>query len=166
MFYNVMKKLSICICVLLFTFSLQAESVSSPAYDFTLHSRAGENIRLNELAGQVVLINFWASWCGPCRKELPKLESLHQKYKDLGVTIIGINIDENPELSKKILKDIEVNFTVLYDPENQVSQQYEIESMPSTFLVDKKGLFRFRHNGYLPGYEDKYDQQIKQLIRE
>ena len=67
---------------------------------------------------------------------------------------------------KKILNDITVNFTVLYDPENQVSAAYKIESMPSTFLVDRKGYFRFRHNGYLAGYEDKYELQIKQLMRE
>jgi len=145
---------------------LQAETFSGPAHDFTLKSQSGENIRLKELAGQVVLLNFWASWCGPCRKEMPKLEDLHQKYKDLGVTILGINIDENPELSKKILKDVSINFQVLYDPESQVSSRYNIEAMPATFLVDKKGDFRFRHNGYLAGYEDTYDQQIKLLIRE
>ena len=141
-------------------------SASIPAYDFTLKSRSGKNIRLNELSGQVVLINFWASWCGPCRKELPELEVLHQKYKDLGVTILGINIDADPSLSKKLLKESNVTFPILYDPDNQVSKQYQIESMPSTFLVDKKGLFRYRHNGYLAGYEKKYDEQIKQLLRD
>ena len=82
------------------------------------------------------------------------------------MTILGINIDADPELSKKLLKDTKVSFPILFDPENQVSDQYEIESMPSTFLVDKKGKFRYRHNGYLAGYEKKYDEQIKQLLRD
>jgi len=121
---------------------------------------------VDSIKGKLVLIDFWASWCGPCRKELPKLEDLHQKYKDLGVTIIGINVDVDPELSKILLKDHPVTFMVLYDPENNVSADYDIQAMPSTFLVDKNGLLRFRHNGYLAGYEHKYDAQIKQLLRE
>ena len=151
---------------LLLTVTIQAGSVAGPAHDFTLQSRSGENVRLNELAGQVVLINFWASWCGPCRKEMPKLEELHQKYKDLGVTILGVNIDENPELSKKVLKDIIVTFPILYDSENMVSRQYSIEAMPASFLVDRNGTFRFRHDGYKAGYENTYDQQIKLLMRD
>jgi len=143
-----------------------ASSLTGPADDFTLKSRSGENVRLQELTGQVVFINFWASWCAPCRKELPKLEQLHQKYKDLGVTILGINIDENPELSKKILKDISITFPVLFDSDSKVSGLYKIEAMPSSFIVDKSGNFRFRHNGYMDGYENKYDQQIKTLLRE
>jgi len=154
------------LCALLMSVTVQAGSFTGQAHDFTLKSRGGDNIRLNELAGQVVLINFWASWCGPCRKEMPKLEELHEKYKDLGVTILGINIDENSELSKKVLKDITVTFPILYDNENKVSEQYSIEAMPATFLVDRNGNFRFRHDGYKAGYEDTYDQQIKQLMRD
>ncbi len=146
--------------------TVKAEEISGKAHDFTLKSRAGKNIRLAELAGQVVLVNFWASWCGPCRKEMPKLESLHQKYKDLGVSILGINIDNSTELADKVLKDIKVNFPVLYDPEGNTSERYQVRAMPSTYLVDKKGNFRFFHKGYLPGYELEYDKQIKQLIRE
>ncbi len=154
------------LCTLLLTVNVQAGSLTGQAHDFTLKSREGDNIRLNELAGQVVLINFWASWCGPCRKEMPKLEELHKKYKDLGVTILGINIDENPEFSKRVLKDITVTFPILYDSESKVSEQYSIEAMPSTFLVDRSGNFRFRHDGYKAGYEAMYDQQIKQLMRD
>ncbi len=160
------KKSIIILSIMLLTQLAQADTEAVRANDFTLISRGGENIRLNELAGKVVLVNFWASWCAPCRKEMPKLEQLHQKYKDLGVTILAINIDENPELSKKVLKDIPVSFPILYDPENNVSADYDIQSMPSTFLVDKNGLLRFRHNGYLAGYEDKYEKQIKHLLRE
>jgi len=164
--FKILNKSITLILMLLLTINLQAGTISGPAHDFTLKSRAGNNIRLNELAGQVVLINFWASWCGPCRKEMPKLEELHQKYKDLGVTILGINIDENIELSKKILRDITVSFPILFDQENKVSAIYSIEAMPATFLVDRSGNFRFRHDGYKAGYEAKYDQQIKQLMRD
>lgn len=162
---QVTKLVLLIMSVLLLTVT-QAKELSGKAQDFTLPSRAGENVRLQELAGQVVLVNFWASWCGPCRAELPKLEELHQKYKDMGVTILGINIDENLELSQRLLKDVEVNFPVLYDFENKVSKPYDISAMPSTFVIDKSGNFRFKHLGYQDGYEVAYENQIKQLIRE
>ncbi len=146
--------------------TVSAGKLSGAAPDFTLKSRDGGNVRLAELRGEVVLVNFWASWCGPCREEMPKLEELHNTYKDLGFTLLGINLDQTEELSKKLLKDISVTFPVLFDPENNVSEAYDVESMPSTFLVDKNGNWRFVHKGYLPGYEDEYAEQIKTLLRE
>ncbi|HFB66756.1 MAG TPA: TlpA family protein disulfide reductase [Aeromonadales bacterium] len=142
------------------------EKLSGPAKDFTLKSRSGKNIRLAEQKGNVVLINFWASWCAPCRQEMPKLEELHNKYKDLGFVLLGINLDATPDLSKKLLKDIKVTFPVLFDPENEVSEAYNVESMPTTVIVDKNGNWRFLHKGYQPGYENDYADQVKQLLRE
>ncbi len=155
-----------CVVLLLLTGSVYAKEKTGKAMDFTLPSRSGENVRLAELQGEVVLVNFWASWCGPCRAELPKLEEMHQKYKDLGVTILGINIDETRELSQKLLKDVEVNFPVLYDHDNKVSEPYDIQAMPSTFIIDKSGNFRYVHLGYQDGYELAYEEQIKKLMRE
>jgi len=143
-----------------------AEKISGPAQDFTLKSRSGKNVRLAEQKGNVVLINFWASWCGPCRQEMPKLEQMYQKYKDLGFTLLGINLDATPELSQKLLKDITVTFPVLFDPENKVSEAYDVESMPTTVIIDKNGNKRFLHKGYQPGYENDYEEQVKQLLRE
>ena len=140
--------------------------IDGKAMDFTLPSRSGENVRLAEMQGEVVLVNFWASWCGPCREELPKLEEMHQKYKELGVKIVGINIDETRELSQKLLKDVEVNFSVLYDHDNRVSEPYNIRAMPSTYIIDKSGNFRYLHLGYQPGYELAYEEHIKKLMRE
>ncbi len=145
---------------------LAAEKLTGPAIDFTLKSRSGKNIRLAEQKGNVVLINFWASWCAPCRQEMPRLEELHNKYKDLGFVLLGINLDATPELSKKLLKDIQVTFPILYDPENRVSEAYNVESMPTTVIVDKNGNWRFLHKGYQPGYENDYADQVKQLLRE
>ena len=100
---------SLFVALVAITGTATAKEMNEKAKDFTLPSRSGENVRLAELQGEVVLVNFWASWCGPCRKELPKLEEMHQKYKDLGVTILGINIDETRELSQKLLKDTFAN---------------------------------------------------------
>jgi len=138
----------------------------TPAADFTLKSRSGENIKLSELRGKVVMINFWASWCGPCRQEMPLLEQLYQRYQPLGFTLLGINVEEDPSAAEKMLRDIPVSFPILFDKTNAVSKLYQVSAMPSTFLVDRSGNVRYLHKGYLPGYEDDYQRQIRELIRE
>lgn len=143
-----------------------AASEATPAPDFTLKSSTGENIKLSELRGNVVMVNFWASWCGPCRQEMPILQQLYDRYQDMGFVLLGVNVDEESALADKMLKDIPVNFPVLYDNENSVSKQYQVKAMPSTFMVDRDGTIRFLHKGYKPGYEDDYQQQIRTLLRE
>ncbi|MGD9168665.1 MAG: TlpA disulfide reductase family protein [Candidatus Thiodiazotropha sp.] len=145
--------------------SLAADQPSM-APDFTLKSREGVNIKLSELRGQVVMINFWASWCGPCRQEMPLLEQLFERYQSLGFTLLGVNVDEDRTAGDKMLRDVPVSFPILYDERGKVSQQYQVKAMPSTFMVDRDGRIRYLHKGYKPGYEDDYQQQIRELLRE
>jgi thiol-disulfide isomerase/thioredoxin len=139
---------------------------NGPAANFTLKSTSGENFQLSEYRGQVVLINFWASWCGPCRQEMPHLESIQQKYQDLGFTVFGVNVEQDRAMADRVLRDIPVSFPILFDTENEVSQVYDVDAMPATVLVDRNGEIRFMHRGYKPGYELEYERQIKALIRE
>jgi peroxiredoxin len=139
---------------------------STVAPDFTLTSRTGDVVTLSELRGQVVMINFWATWCGPCRKEMPLLEELYQRYERLGFTLLGVNVEENSADAEAWLKEMPVSFPILYDPENQVSKIYEVAAMPSTVLIDRNGKMRFLHHGYQDGYEDEYQNQIRTLVRE
>ena len=143
-----------------------AVSSEGPAENFTLKSRSGENIRLSEYRGQVVLINFWASWCGPCRQEMPQLEAIQQKYQHLGFTVFGVNVEQNRELADKVLRDIPVSFPILFDDANQVSKLYDVDAMPVTVLVDRSGEIRFMHRGYKPGYEHEYERQVRSLVKE
>ncbi|PLW68125.1 TlpA family protein disulfide reductase [Pseudohalioglobus lutimaris] len=136
------------------------------AANFTLKSTTGENIRLSEYRGEVVLINFWASWCGPCRQEMPELEALHQRYRDLGFTVFGINVEQDRSSAERILRDLGLSFPVLFDDDNQVSELYDVDAMPVTVLVDRNGEVRFAHKGYKPGYEAMYEQQIRELVKE
>ncbi len=160
-------KLVLSIIALVFSqMSFAASDIEGPAPDFTLKSKAGSNMRLGELRGQVVLINFWASWCGPCRQEMPLLDDMHSKYSKLGFTVLGVNVDKDSAKADKILKDIPVTFPVLYDASGDVSKQYNVDAMPTTVIVDRDGNMRFHHRGYKPGYEDLYAQHVKQLIRE
>jgi len=146
--------------------SVSAETVQSAAPDFTLKSASGENLKLSEYRGDVVLINFWASWCGPCRQEMPVLSALHDKYKPLGFTVLGVNVEEDSSKARRLLQDIPVSFPVLFDNESVVSKQYDVVAMPSTVLVDRDGNMRYLHKGYKPGLENVYMQQIRDLVRE
>ncbi|MCU7796837.1 MAG: TlpA family protein disulfide reductase [Candidatus Thiodiazotropha sp. (ex Semelilucina semeliformis)] len=154
------------VAMMLVTGQVLAANTSGPAPDFTLKSRSGENIKLSELRGQVVMINFWASWCGPCRQEMPILDQLYQRYEPMGFTLLGVNVEEDSAAAEKVLREIPVSFPVLYDSKNQVSENYQVRAMPSTFLIDRDGKVRYLHKGYKPGYEDEYQQQVRELIRE
>ena len=144
----------------------RAGDVSGPAAAFRLKNRAGGEMSLGSLKGKVVLINFWATWCGPCRKEMPLLEQIQKKYAPLGFTMLGVNVEEDTRLMDTFLKDVPVTFPVLLDPANGVSKLYDVSAMPSTVIVDRKGNVRFIHQGYKPGDENKYQDLIRQLIRE
>lgn len=157
---------NILICIgLLFSMNLAAE-IKIPAPDFTLKSRTGENIRLSDFRGQVVLLNFWASWCGPCRQEMPILGDIHKKYEPLGFSVLGINVDLKSEKAIAYLKDTPVDFPVLYDPESKVSELYSVSAMPSSAIIDRDGNVRYVHAGYKSGDEEIYSKKIKELMRE
>ncbi len=136
------------------------------APDFTLPSNSGKPVSLSGFKGDVVMINFWASWCGPCRQEMPLIEGLHKKYGKLGFTVLAVNVDADPKDAQKMLAEIPVSFPIGFDSKNKVSELYKVDSMPSTVMVDRKGNMRFLHRGYKPGYEADYEKQIRTLIRE
>jgi peroxiredoxin len=136
------------------------------APDFTLKSRSGKNLRLSDFRGQVVMLNFWASWCGPCRTEMPILEKMYRRYSKLGFVILGVNTEQDSSKAIAYLRDIKVSFPILYDTSSKVSKLYNNQAMPTTILIDRNGKMRFMHEGYKSGYERDYKKQIKKLIRE
>lgn len=144
----------------------QAASLDKPAPDFTLKSLQGSNLKLSEQAGNVVLLNFWASWCGPCRKEMPLLNDLHNKYKPLGFTVLGVNVEEDTAPAKAFIGDRPVDFPILFDRTNKVSKLYDVIAMPTTVVIDRNGKMRFLHKGYQDGDEKAYRKMVKQLLRE
>lgn len=151
---------------MMLVFNVQAMDMNSPAPDFTLKSLTGENLKLSELRGNVVLLNFWASWCGPCRQEMPLLEKMHNKYKGLGFTVMGVNVEEDSSKAKAMAKKDKLSFPVLFDTQSQVSKAYQVSAMPSTVIIDRDGKVRYLHKGYKPGDEKTYTQWVKKLIRE
>jgi peroxiredoxin len=144
-----------------------AATLSGPAPNFTLQSNVGGQVSLASLKGQVVMVNFWATWCVPCREEMPHLEALYKRYNSLGFELLAVNVEKNnAEGARKWLEETPVTFPVLFDPENQVTKLYKVQTMPSTVLIGRDGTMRFIHHGYKPGYENEYQTQVRALLRE
>ena len=138
----------------------------APAPPFTLAARGGKDVSLAQYQGQVVMINFWASWCGPCRQEMPLLESIYKKYNKLGFTLLGVNVEPDSKAADDWLKATPVSFPILYDKDSKVSKLYDVDGMPSTVIIDRTGKLRVLHRGYKPGDENEYLDSIRALIRE
>ena len=136
------------------------------APDFTLKSSTGENIRLAEQRGQVVMLNFWASWCGPCREEMPLLDAMSKKYGPMGFVLYGISVDADTADAKRVLEKIKVSYPILFDPDSKLSDLYKVEGMPFSVVIDKKGQVRYIHKGYSPGDEKIYVKHIMELVSE
>jgi peroxiredoxin len=154
------------LAVLLCAMPVLAANPSGPAPAFTLPSRDGNSVSLSQYKGQVVMINFWASWCGPCRQEMPLLDNIYRKYNKMGFTLIGVNVEPDRKAAESWLKQTPVTFPVLFDTQSQVSKLYNVAGMPSTVFVDRKGNLRVLHQGYKPGDENEYMDQIRNLMRE
>ncbi|WP_215395597.1 TlpA disulfide reductase family protein [Rheinheimera oceanensis] len=152
--------------MLLLAFGLSGAVQAEIAPDFTLKALDGNNLRLAEQRGDIMLVNFWASWCGPCIQEMPALDKLAQKYQMLGVQVWGVNVENDSAAAKAYLSKVQVAFPILFDVDNSVSKDYRVEAMPTTVILDKDGKVRSVHRGYKPGYEKKYEDDIKGLLRE
>jgi peroxiredoxin len=146
--------------------ALAADPTGAPAPQFTLAARSGSNVSLAQFKGQVVMLNFWASWCGPCRQEMPLLESIYKKYNKLGFTLIGVNVEPDSNAANEWLKQTPVSFPILYDKDSRVSRMYDVAGMPSTVIIDRSGKVRVLHRGYKPGDENEYLDRVRTLVRE
>src|SRR5690348_10172172 len=145
-----------------------AASSSGPAPAFQLTGRNGKAIDLSAYKGQVVMINFWATWCGPCRQEMPLLEDIYKKYKPMGFTMLAVNVEPNTKDADAWLAKLKkpVTFPIAYDVDSKVSKLYKVETMPSTVIVDRKGNVRALHRGYKAGDENFYLTQIRTMLKE
>lgn len=120
-----------------------------PAADFTLEDMDGGAHSLSDLRGRVVMLNFWATWCPPCRREMPSMERLYTKYKDAGLTVVAVNQWESPDLVFEFTGrlSVEPTFPILFDRESRISEAYDVRGLPTTYLIDKDGNIRFQAIG-------------------
>jgi peroxiredoxin len=135
-----------------------------PAPDFALKSTAGENLRLSEWRGEVVLLSFWAEWCGRCTDQLDQLEKLQQQYQARGVQVVAVNIDRDSQPSRDAASRRKL--LVLHDGDQAVARQYELSDLPLTVLVDAHGKVRHVHQKYRGGDAALYDEELAALLAE
>jgi thiol-disulfide isomerase/thioredoxin len=136
------------------------------APEFVLRSLDGRNLRLSELRGEVVMINFWASWCGGCRQAMPAFNELDEKYHRAGLTLLSVNVDEEEQRAESMSRSLKIRFPVLRDGQKAVSRLYKADTLPLTVLIDREGNVRYSHTGYNVGDEQKYVAELRTLLNE
>ena len=156
-----------CLIALLLAVPAAASNSTAPAPDFRLPTLGGKQLSLGDLKGQVVMIYFWATWCGPCRQEMPLLEGIYKKYKPMGFTMVGVNVEPDSKAAEQWLaKQGPVSFPIAFDTDSKVSKLYKVTGMPNSVIIDRKGNVRLLHRGYKPGDENTYLDQIRMLVKE
>ena len=115
------------------------ERSASEAPDFTLRTPEGGTLALSGLRGRVVFLNFWATWCAPCRIEMPEMERLHREFKDRGLLILAVDLDESPKLVAKFMQEFRLSFPALLDSDSRVASRYRLQGLPTTILIDRQG---------------------------
>jgi len=135
------------------------------APDFTLADLSGRLHSLADFQGKVVLVDFWATWCGPCRKEIPHLVKLYDTYKSKGFVILGVGLDRQSNIAK-FVADNKISYTVLVDEKSVAARPYGVSGIPRTLIIDKKGRIAFDHTGFAPGMEKEMEAEIGTLLAE
>jgi len=151
---------------LLLFFSLPTFAVE-PAPDFTLPTFPdNREISLKDFKGRVVYLDFWATWCPPCRKSFPWMDEMHERYKDEGLSIIAVSVDKKREQIEQFIKKTEPAFIVAHDPAGTVAKAYELRAMPTTYLINRNGQVVMTHMGFRSSDKDKLEATIQSLLEE
>jgi peroxiredoxin len=129
--------------------ALQGVNQGNLARDFDLETVEGERASLSDYRGSVVLINFWAAWCPPCRAEIPDLEAAYRSHGDEGLVVLGINVQDSAQLVKPFVQDMGMTYPVLLDESGQLMKEYRAPGLPMSLVVDREGVIQERHIGYL-----------------
>jgi thiol-disulfide isomerase/thioredoxin len=120
--------------------------------------------QLNNAKGKVVYVDFWASWCIPCRKSFPWMNNLAAQYQTQGLIILSINLDHSRVLADEFLAQIPANFPVIYDPKGKIAKKYQLKGMPSSFIINRQGQIVSAHVGFNEEKKSAYEQEIKALL--
>jgi peroxiredoxin len=153
--------------------ALSVASIAAPptllgkaAPDFVLKSMNGENLRMSEFRGQVVLLNFWARWAGDSRQEMPALDRINTTYSRAGLVVLGVSVDDDLSRAREFADAMKVSYPILFDTGADIGREYMLEKMPMTVLVDRSGVVRYANVGFRRGDERAYLDHIRELLRE
>ncbi|SFM64170.1 TlpA family protein disulfide reductase [Marinobacter zhejiangensis] len=145
----------------LFSTASLAEQELAPQLELATDSG---QVNLSDLRGKVVLLDFWASWCGPCRQSFPWMNDMQSKYQAQGLEVVAINLDQDAEAAADFLREIPADFTVAYDPDGVSPQAYGVMGMPSAYLIDREGRIHSQHIGFHNDRKDNYEADIQRLL--
>ncbi len=143
--------------------SVQVPQVGKLAPGFQLPDLSGQLVSLGDLRGNPVLVNFWASWCGPCVYEMPYIQEVYNRWSDRGLVVLAISIGESPSQVREFMESNHLSFPVLLDGDGAVAEQYNIRGIPTTVFVDKEGIIRAMRVGAFPG-QAAIEENLKQII--
>jgi len=146
--------------------SAHAVGEGTVAPEIGLKDLSGKMVQVGELKGRVVLVDFWASWCAPCREELPVLEELYRKYREKGLVVIGVGQDKDAGKAAKFLRASPLSFPIVHDADGAVADRYAPPKMPSSYVIDKKGLIRHVHAGFRASDKAVLERQLAALLAE
>jgi cytochrome c biogenesis protein CcmG, thiol:disulfide interchange protein DsbE len=158
-----MKKLLLIISVFLAVTSLPLYANSNTAPDFKLPGMDGP-VQLSDFKGKVVYLDFWASWCQPCKKSFPWMNEIQHKYADEGLKIVAVNLDKNRELADKFLKKMQADFNIVFDEKGATASTYKLRGMPSSFIITRDGLVYASHIGFRDKDKEQLEDAIKSLL--
>ena len=137
---------------------------AAPEFSIATADKKGR-VNLGALRGKVVIVDFWATWCEPCKKSFPKLQDVYTKYKASGVEVVGISEDDEADGIREFGQNLGAKFPLGWDADKSIAGKWQPKTMPSTFIVDKTGVIRFAHVGYHDGDEAELDKEIKSLLQ-
>ncbi len=142
----------------------QATEAGQPAPLFALPTAKGDTVALDKLRGKVVYVDFWASWCGPCRRSFPWMNEMQQKYGARGFTVVAVNVDKKRADAEKFLAQYPANFTIVYDETGNTPTAYAVKGMPSSYLLDAKGTVTFVERGFLDEHKADLEARVQALL--
>lgn len=138
--------------------------LNRPAPDFTLTDMQGRKVTLSQFRGKIVLLNFWATWCPPCVEEMPSLEQLHQRFKDQGLVLLAVNVEESYQTVSRFLQGKNYSFPILLDTAAEVQNTYQVFRFPETFVIDRNGIIVDRIIGGRDWMSSKTTAMINSLL--
>lgn len=147
---------------LFFIQSTYAANMKAP--QFELPTASGK-VHLSDFKGKVVYLDFWASWCSPCRKSFPWMNKMARLYGSKGLVVLAVNLDKDRDLAKRFLKDIPAKFTVAFDPEGTVADRYGVQAMPSSYLISRDGKLMQTHLGFRQDDVGEMERSLQKALR-